>query len=306
MSNSAQQVALITGATGFIGLHLTKRLISSGWEVHSIVRANSNLDGLKQVSNHKNIIHCHSEVASNMSDIIASVKPTVVFHLASLFLAQHEYEDISRLIESNIMFGTQLVDAMVKNQVFNLINTGTSWQHYHNEEYNPVCLYAATKQAFESMLTYYQRTTSLKVITLKLFDTYGPGDTRKKLFTLLKSTADNNAFLTMSAGEQLIDLVYIDDVIDAYLLAAKYLLSNNAQFLGDYAIISGNAISLKDLVTLYEKILGKKLNIDWGGRPYRDREVMVPWRNGRRLPAWEAKVQLIEGIRKILEHKITN
>lgn len=303
MDHSTKQVALITGATGFIGLHLTKCLINSGWEVHIIARTNSNLYEVRKVSNNKIVIHYHDEVASNMVDIIVKAKPKIVFHLASLFLSQHQSDDIPRLIESNILFGTQLVDAMVKNDVYNLVNTGTSWQHYNNERYNPVCLYAATKQAFESMLTYYQKITPLKVITLKLFDTYGPGDIRKKLFALLRATAENHSSLLMSAGEQLIDLVHVEDVVDAFMLSAKYLLSDNEQYLGDYAITSGNALKLKDLVLLYEKILGKKLNIDWGGRPYREREVMVPWNDGRILPAWEAKVKLIDGISEIIKHE---
>jgi hypothetical protein len=74
------------------------------------------------------------------------------------------------LIQSNVLFGTQLLEAMGVNNTRNIVNTGTFWQHYNNEDYNPVCLYAAT--------TGYP--------------------------------------LDMSLGEQLIDLVHIDDVIEVY------------------------------------------------------------------------------------------
>ena len=69
-------------------------------------------------------------------------------------------------MSSNITFGTQLVEAMVANGCYQFVNTGTSWQHYENDEYNPVNLYAATKQAFEDILRYYVETSALRVITL--------------------------------------------------------------------------------------------------------------------------------------------
>ncbi|MDQ7096253.1 NAD(P)-dependent oxidoreductase [Desulfosporosinus sp. PR] len=300
--NKIRQVALISGAGGFIGSHLSKRLVSSGWEVHIIAREGSDLSEVRKLTDDRITIHVHNEIISNMMDIVAKSKPMVVFHLASLFLPQHQYEDIAKLVESNILFGTQLIDAMVKNGVYRLINTGTSWQHYQNEAYNPVCLYAATKQAFESMLIYYQKTTPLKVITLKLFDTYGPNDKRKKLFSLLKDSINTNVPLLMSEGEQYIDLVYIDDVIEAFIISLKHLFSNHSKYLRDYAVTSGNPIKLKDLVLLIEKALGKKINIIWGGKPYRDREVMMPWNVGQQLPEWEAKVKLVDGISKIIRY----
>ena len=166
---------------------------------------------------------------------------------------------------------------MTLQGVTKLINTGTSWQHYENEDYNPVCLYAATKQAFEDMLKFYVEASELKVITLKLFDTYGPDDPRPKLFTLLRRVAEEQTELAMSPGEQLIDLVYIDDVIEGYLLAARRLMDNSVSGMEDYAISSGKQISLKELVAIYGRTIGKQLPIKWGGRSYRTREVMVSW-----------------------------
>ena len=144
-----------------------------------------------------------------MINIVNEANPEIVFHLASLFLAQHTLEDIERLVQSNLLFGVQIAEAITLQGVTKLINTGTSWQHYENEDYNPVCLYAATKQAFEDMLKFYVEASKLKVITLKLFDTYGPDDSRPKLFTLLRKVAQEQTELAMSPGEQLIDLVYM-------------------------------------------------------------------------------------------------
>jgi nucleoside-diphosphate-sugar epimerase len=289
---------LITGATGFVGSRLAQRLVREGCDVHVIVRPASKLDQINEVKDDIKI-HVHGGDTEELKNIVSVANPDIVFHLASLFLAQHQPKDIVPLIQSNLQFGTQLVEALVQNGVYCLVNTGTSWQHYENREYSPVCLYAATKQAFEALHQFYLETTPLKTITLKLFDTYGPDDPRRKLFQLLKTASELHEPLAMSPGEQLIDLVYIDDVIEAYLVAAERLRAGLTRTHECYAVSSGQPISLKELVCVYEHVTGKKLPIQWGGRPYRLREVMVPWNKGRLPPGWSVKIGLEEGIRKI-------
>lgn len=293
-----RRAALITGGTGYVGSSLVRRLISSQWEVHVIVRAGSNLDALANVEEQASL-HIHDGSTEGLMRIMEGVKPDVVFHLASLFLAQHTPKDVAPLIESNITFATQLVEAMAQNKIRNLVNTGTSWQHFENKSYSPVCLYAATKQAFEALLQYYIEARSIKAITLELFDTYGPHDPRPKLLHLLGKIAASGEILAMSPGEQILDLVYIDDVIDAYMLSAERLLGTEGEVQEHYAVSSGQPLSLKDVVARFEKVTGKKLSIQWGGRPYREREVMSPWSLGKQLPGWTAKISLEEGLRRI-------
>lgn len=298
MNKAGKKTALVTGATGFVGSHLVRRLIKEGWETHIITRSSSNLTLLKDVHS-KIIVHQHDGTTNSMINIVKEAEPEIVFHLASLFLAQHTSEDIESLVQSNLLFGVQLVEAMTSQGVTKLINTGTSWQHFQNEPYNPVCLYAATKQAFEDMLKFYVEASELKVITLKLFDTYGPDDPRPKLFTLLRKVADEETELAMSPGEQLIDLVYIDDVIEGYRLAARRLMDNKVSGMEEYAISSGNPISLKKLVAVYGQTIGKPLPIKWDGRPYRTREVMASWDKGKILSGWKPKNGLLEGIKRM-------
>ena len=298
-NHKSRITALVTGATRFVGSHLVRRLIKDGWETHIITRSSSSLTQLGDIVS-KVIVHQHDGTTKSMISIVNEANPEIVFHIASLFLAQHTSEDIERLVQSNLLFGAQLADAMTLQGVTKLVNTGTSWQHFQNKAYNPVCLYAATKQAFEDIIKFYVETSDLKVITLKLFDTYGLDDPRPKLFTLLRKVAQEQTELAMSPGEQLIDLVYIDDVVDGYLLSAKHLMDNKVLGMEEYAISSGNPISLKKLVTVYGETIGKPLPIEWGGRPYRTRESMIPWNKGKRLPGWEPKIGLVEGIRKVL------
>ena len=296
-NNAKQHVALVTGATGFVGSNVVRRLVREGWQVHILSRADSRMPAAAEFSQVTN--HIHDGSTESMVRCVEQAKPDVVFHLASLFLSQHATRDIGALIQSNVLFGNQLLEAMKVNEVKYIINTGTSWQHYNNEDYNPVCLYAATKQAFEALLEYYIQACGINAITLKLFDTYGPNDPRPKLFHLLNKAATTGEPLDMSAGGQLIDLVHIDDVVDAYLIAAKRLNEGSVSQHESYAVSSGQPLPLKKLVQLYAEVINKKVKVNWGERPYRFREVMHTWDRGVSLQNWQPRVALRDGLLNI-------
>ena len=78
-----------------------------------------------------------------------------------------------------------------------------------------------------------------------------------------------------------------EDAARAFLLAAQYLLEGRAELCGDYVVSSGQTVTLRELIRRYEALTGEQLLVDWGARPYRAREVMMPWRGGRILPGWE-------------------
>ena len=295
LNNGKQQVALVTGATGFVGSHLARRLVREGWQVHIISRENSRLLDAPEFD--KMTKHIYAGTSESMIAAVAQVKPDVVFHLASLFLAQHKSNEVESLIQSNVLFGNQLLEAMKINEITRIINTGTSWQHYNNDDYNPVCLYAATKQAFEAVLEYYIQACGIKAITLKLFDTYGPDDPRPKLFHLLNKAATSGETLDMSGGEQLIDLVHIDDVTEAYLIAAQRLIECMAQQHECYAVSSGHPMPLRDLVKLYSEVTGNAIQVKWGAEPYRFREVMKAWTGGDSIEGWQPKLALADGMK---------
>jgi len=283
----------LTGATGFIGSRLARRLLEEGHELGIVVRHDSRLDVLQGILPRIQV-HVYDGSYASLLLALESARPELVFHVASLFLAQHKPEDVTRLVESNLCFPTQLLEAMSQLGIRQLINTGTSWQHYRNSAYNPVNLYAATKQAFEALLTYYVEAQGFKAVTLKLFDTYGPGDTRPKLFNLLRKTVRTGQILQMSPGEQLLDIVYIDDVLDAYLLVMAHLPQVTTS--ESYAVSSQARLNLRELVQIYGEAVGQPVNVEWGGLPYRSREVLELWMGDKTVPGWRARVGLIDGI----------
>jgi len=287
---------VITGATGFVGSSLVKYLLKKEFKIAVIVREDSNLFNLNGVINNIEIFKYNNDI-ENLIFFLKSYKPTLVFHLASNCIAEHEFKQVDDLIQSNITFGLHMLEAMKETGVKHLINTGTSWQHYNNEDYNPVCLYAATKQAFESLIEYYVKAEDFKVITLKLFDTYGETDTRPKLINLLHKFAKEQTRLNMTPGKQRLNLVHIKDVCEAFYLASRMLHKKDFQGSKSYAVPSETEYELKEVIQLFEEITGKKINVVWGGKPYRDREVMEPWYNYSTIPDWKQSISLEKGLK---------
>lgn len=292
-----QDPILITGATGFIGGHLQRRLRRENTSIHLLVRAGRS--AAVEGATH-DCMHEFDGTTECMRSVIQHVKPKIIFHLASCFIAQHKAEDVPSLIGSNVLFATQLLDAAAEADVPYFINTGTAWQHYDNRDYSASCLYAATKQAFQDILQFYTEATPLKAITLQIFDTYGPGDPRRKLVAVLKHAIEQDLPLTMTDGEQMLDLVHIDDIVAAYAAAAERLMSGQAGNHEIYGLSSGRPVSIRTLVATFERLSGKRLQVDWGVRPYRPREIMRPWDGSKRLPGWAPRIDLEEGIRRLL------
>jgi nucleoside-diphosphate-sugar epimerase len=291
--------ALVTGATGYVGAKLCQRLLAEGWQVDVLVRDSGRT--LAQTLAGKVGVHIYDGSTQNVLDGVTEAKPDVVFHLASLFIAEHRSEQVTDLINSNVLFATQLVEACARSGVKRFINTGTSWQHYRNDAYDPVCLYAATKQAFEDILDFYADAFGMRIITLKLFDTYGPDDPRPKLINLLLKAMRTGEALGMSPGEQLLDLVHIDDVTRAFAICAQLLLDGRtARPHERYAVSSGEPLSVRQLVALLEQGSKKALNVTFGARPYREREVMVPGHTGVPVPTFMPMKDIRSGIASLI------
>ena len=285
---------LVTGATGFIGTNLVAEL-----------RKRHQVFILGQFPGDPEKLDLPGYIADDdiprLAGYMREHEISGIIHLASLYLTVHKPEQIRALVDSNVYFGTYVLEAAsLSGCVRWFLNTGSIWQNFRSsgDSYRPVNLYAATKQAFIDMARYYTDVSGLRFCTLKLCDTYGPGDPRPKLFKLFKDCSESGEVLKMSPGEHLLDILYISDVVSGFCRLAE-LLSSDRQLGEQYVLSSGEQRSLRYLAAAFERISGRQLPIEWGGRPYRDREVMVPWR-GPLLPGWKPGVDLETGIRLFL------
>ena len=249
------------------------------------------------------VFHEHDGTKGGMVGIVGAARPEVVFHLASAFVAEHRSDDVADLVESNLLLGTQLAEAMRVNGRTLLVNTGTAWQHYQDEPYNPTSLYAATKQAYLDVLRFFEEAAGLRVITLEIFESYGPGDPRPKLMGVLKRAAREGNRLSLTEGSQRFDFVHVRDIVRAFVRAAERLLSGEVRGPESYALRASSTVTMKELVDLFGRVAGKSLSADWGVRPYRAREMLEPWAGGASLPGWRPEVPLEDGIRELLAER---
>jgi CDP-3, 6-dideoxy-D-glycero-L-glycero-4-hexulose-4-reductase len=280
----------ITGGTGYIGSHVAKYFVEQGWQVCLIVRKQSNLANLDGMLSQVTLI-----TYDDVDELIGhytKYRPEVTFHIAAAVITRDEKEHVAQLIQSNVQFGTEVLEAMRHSPCRLFVNTGTNWQNYNSDTYNPVDLYSATKEAFEKIIQLYVDAFGFHALTLRLFDVFGEDDKRPKLWNLLRDMAGTDKSIAVSPGEQLIDLVYIKDVCAAYGAAYRYLVQHPAVRHEIYAVQSNDRHSLKQLIGFLQEAMGKPIHVDFGGKAYKAREVMHPMAHYRTLPGWQITLKV--------------
>lgn len=291
---------LVTGASGFIGSRLIASL-KDKYHITALVRAGSKTQAIKDM--------CKLYVYDNVDDFIDFLKQEKfigVIHLAALYIKNHHSRNVEDIIGSNVIFGTQICDALVRVGFSGwFINVGSFWQFYKNMPDNPLDLYASSKNAFLKIIDFYANTTKINFATMYLNDTYGTNDTRPKIWNLWKKIAKSQESIEMSGGEQIIDLVHIDDIVNAFSILINLLNSPFASLVKHqkFTLHSKDKKNLKELSKIFEKVSGKKLNIHWGAKPYEPRENFIPFEGGDPLPQWEAKIDIEEGFKQLWEAK---
>ena len=280
--------AVVTGATGFVGTALVRRLAADGWAVDALVRT----DGatLPEGVRPQRV----PDSVDGMIELVGNLAPTHCFHLATAFRGVHTPADIAPMIDANLGFGTMVAEACARIPDLRFVNTATVWQHFDAAPYSPVSLYAATKQAFADLLVFYSEVEGLAVHTLELTDTYGPHDPRPKLIPFLLRTGAEGTRLEMTDGSQLIDLVHVEDAVGALLATAAAPPGPNYGARGD------GVITLRDLVDRFQTATGFTLDVVWGARDSRPREMVRPWMTAEPPPEWSPQIRLDDGLRALV------
>jgi nucleoside-diphosphate-sugar epimerase len=279
---------LVTGGTGFIGRHLVRALAAAGDDVHVVTRESS----LRRPETPAQGVTLHAlpRPSVDVAAVIDSVAPTTVFHLATHFVARHRPDELADMVDSNVTLGTVVAEGAVRVDA-RLVHTTSAWQHFDGAEYDPVSLYAAMKQALVDVVRYFQAVESLDAREVCLFDTYGPDDDRGKLVGALLGHARQGTALTMSSGRQLVDLTHVSDVVAALRAADTYdgpvtrLVAR-----------SGSPVTVRELVDVVQDVTGRTLDVTWGAREDRPREMTQDWSVASDDIGWRPRVALRDGL----------
>jgi nucleoside-diphosphate-sugar epimerase len=281
---------LLTGATGFLGSNIVKRLLEDGHELIILKRSFSNIHRLQDI---------WSEIVSYDLDKTDLETPfrdfdriDAVIHTATVYGRKNE--EFTDLFEANTVFPMRLLNAAIKFNVSTYFNTDTPLDKQLN-------FYALSKSQFREWGECLAKLGQIRFVNIKLEQMFGPGDEDSKFPAFVIRKCLSSPELDLTLGEQNRDFIHIDDVISAYgLLLQKVHLLNAAY--QEYELGSGKAISICNFVELVKQLTGSSIQLNFGAFPYREGEVMYSEANLVALEGlgWSPKMPLEEGLRQTI------
>lgn len=262
----SKPTVLLTGATGFLGSHLLEALIHQGYSVVVLKRSTSNLWRIEHLAGQ---YKSYDVDVQSISKIFEHEIIDIVIHMATLYRKFDNGNEVSDMLASNVTFPTEIVEVASRKGIKGFINTGTFFEYDCSRQpvdestsIAPFNFYAKTKLALESILKTYS--DKMMVNTFRLFSPYGEKD-NQKLVPMIIQKALKGEVIELSEGLQKIDLIYVKDIVSAYMKAVERISSGSFQ--SEYEVFnlgSGVPLSIRDIVSIVEQKLGKPLKKTWG------------------------------------------
>lgn len=300
----ANKLAVLTGGNGYIGRNLNRHLLNTGWDTVLLLRA----DSQPIYPFDKGFGYCRSLQYDGTRQSLDSLDldddaEVVFFHLAAHSVLSDALNNLDRLLDSNIRFGTHLLDYMSKNGFRNLVLAESYWQFDQEGSLGGNNLYSASKSALSLLAQHYSK--NMQIVSLVLYDVYGPDDNRGKLVNLLIKSAVTQVPVDITQGEQLLDYVYIDDVVRAFDIAGTSLLKPSCHVQQGFCratVRTMDARKLREYVDIIGQVVGRTPNVRWGAKPYPAHQIMTPWLPpaSAQLPGWLPTFSFPSGVQKIV------
>ena len=299
--------AFLTGATGFIGSRLAHRLVQEGVEVHALCRPQA---GRARHRSLLSAVHWHEgdlRDADGLRRILAAVSPEWVFHLAAPPFSAAGPQDTGELLTVAVQGTANLLAASRELAHRAWIHTGDAFEHGpgpapHREAdpWRPDTAYGIARLAGTLHALAEATQGGRPVTVLRLFSTYGPGDHPERLIARLVAAARRGGVVDLSHPLVTRDWVHVDDVVEAYLAAARAGEGAAGRL---FNIGSGRSASVGELVELVSQLSGGKLGVRWGAFPVvpQDRSEWVAdiGQAGTGL-GWRPRIGLEHGLHALL------
>jgi len=280
---------LVTGATGFLGSHLARRLVDDGEQVVVLVRNTSSLERLTGLM--ERITVCTSE-ETGLDLVFETHRIDTIIHCATNY--GRTQADPLAILEANLVFPMRLLQRASRYGVRRFVNTDTILDRR-------VSRYALAKSQFREWLETYRDSMACVNVALEHF--YGAGDDPGKFISfIVRSLLDGEERIALTTGEQKRDFVHIDDVVSAFYAVLAGTAAER-QGCHTFQVGSGMPVTIRSCVEMIRKISGvNATRLDFGALPYRNHELSDSAADTQSLRAlgWTPTIPLEEGLARMI------
>lgn len=307
----AGKTVLVTGAGGFIGSHLTERLLAAGCKVRGLVRYNSRNDaGFLEGTDHPNLEIVRGDICDEPLLRKYTLDCELVFHLAALIAIPYSYHAPSSYVDVNVRGTLNLLNACRDNGVGRIFQTSTSEvygsaQRVPMDEDHPLhpqSPYAATKVAADQLALSYYCSFDTRVTVIRPFNTYGPRQSTRALLPTICLQALRGSSLQLGNTSSQRDMTFVDDTCAGFLYAAT-----SPETIGEVVNLGvGQTHGVLEIVDSVATILGKSLVVETDAsrlRPAKSEvtRLLSDNQKAKRMMNWSPSVSLTTGLRALLD-----
>lgn len=298
---------LIFGAGGFIGFNLLLTLLKKRSDVFGVSHNPKNNWRLQTgLVPNQNIMICDMNNKEQLATLIKKIKPKTIFNLAA-YGAYSSQQNPNKIYETNFLSTVHSIEIAKQYGFDAYVYAGTSSEYglncaspKENEELIPNSHYAVSKAAVAHLIQYYGQIEKLPITHLRLYSAYGPWEEPKRLIPQLVVNAERGTFPPLVNPNISRDYVYIDDVVDSFILTA---LNCEAMKGTIYNVATAKKTTIKDITRIMQKLVTIKTRPVFSTMPDRDWD-LSNWygtaKKFKKLVGWEPKNAIELGLKKTI------